>query len=111
MAIASSKRGGRREGAGRKPKPADAPYDPYATEWFKAGVPTGIMDYVREWPGATLGHKLENLIADHYLFRPLGPGKARARGEGGRFVKGGGLYEAFAERRHRPVHRKRKGAA
>lgn len=112
MAIFTSARGGRRPGVGRPRKDPDA-YDPYEVEWRKTGLPKGIWEYVDSYaqgPRSTHSHALEALIADHYLFRPLGPGKARARGERGRFVKGCGLYEAFAERRHRPVRRRRKGA-
>lgn len=111
MPIASSRRGGARPGAGRKPKVEPSPHD---IEWRNTGLPIGMWDYIEaHWQGprSTFSHALEALVADHYLFRPLGPGKARERGEGGRFVKGVGIYETFAGRRVRLVRSKKRRAS
>jgi hypothetical protein len=111
MPIASSRRGGARPGSGRREKVEKTPHD---TEWRKVGLPRGVWEYIDTYwqgPRSTSSHALEALVADHYLFRPLGPGKARERGLGGRFVRGVGLYETFAMRRVRLVRSKKRRAS
>lgn len=111
MPIASSRRGGARPGAGRRPKAEPSPHD---TEWRKIGLPRGVWEYIDAYwqgPRSTSSHALEALVADHYLFRPLGPGKARERDAKGRFVKGVGIYETFATRRVRLVRSKKRGSS
>jgi hypothetical protein len=108
MSIFKSGRGGKRPGAGRPRAPE---YDPHRVEWRKTGLPVGVWEYVDEYlqgPRSTHSHALEALIADHYLYRPLGPGKARPRGADGRFLKGGGLYESFANRPRRVALKHRR---
>lgn len=80
-----SKRGGARPGAGRKPKPFN-PADPFAGSPEKVYIKNQLRWYLDTCEGDTLSKRLENALTELAALKPLGPGRARPRGEAGRFL-------------------------